>query len=463
MVYKYKKNIKTVLLVFLDVISINFAYFSLLVLMSVLGGGQFIEYFSVLEFQRYQLVTTCLVIVMFNYYGLYAHKRNLFDADEFMDLGRGLSFVLLLLLTTTFIHESGIHHAQYMFVLIFFFSFFYCVLGKIFISTIVRMFRKWGYDKQTMIVLGSEDIALKIYDKISGHKEWGYDLLGIITEEKSDNKKVLGVFKDLDVIFKKCNPSTVFITTRSLENKHLIRLIMTYPKIEFKVVPVMIETLIKAPSYSELKDTPLVVIPPSDLRSYKFLKRMLDVFISSIVIILMSPVLISTYIILYLTVKSPFFLHKRIGRDGKPFNVIKFRSMRLGSEKDKHKFNKLNKEKGIFKIKGDPRITLFGKFIRRTCIDELPQIFNVLKGDMSIVGPRPHTQSEIEKFDEWQLMRLKVKPGMTGLWQVTGRHDLDMNRSMALDIYYIKNMSLVMDVEIILRTIPAIVLNKGIW
>jgi len=112
-------------------------------------------------------------------------------------------------------------------------------------------------------------------------------------------------------------------------------------------------------------------------------------------------------------------------------------------------------------MKDDPRITRLGKFLRRTCIDELPQLINIFKGDMSLVGPRPHLQSELKNFSGWRMARFKVKPGLTGLWQVNGRHELNFDKAVLYDIYYVKRMSLFLDMQIIVKTIPAIVMTSG--
>ena len=135
--------------------------------------------------------------------------------------------------------------------------------------------------------------------------------------------------------------------------------------------------------------------------------------------------------------------------------------MVMGADKMKTKLMRKNEVRGLFKIKDDPRITKFGKFLRRTYLDELPQLINVFKGDMSMVGPRPHLRIELGNFKGWRMARFKVKPGITGLWQISGRHELNFDKAVLYDIYYIKHMSLRQDLSIIFRTIPSILINKG--
>lgn len=155
---------------------------------------------------------------------------------------------------------------------------------------------------------------------------------------------------------------------------------------------------------------------------------------------------------------------ERIGRGEKPFMMFKFRSMVVGAEEQKDAVRHLNEVEGpIFKVRDDPRVTRVGHFIRRLSLDELPQLFNVLIGDMSLVGPRPPLAEEVADYLPWQMKRLSVIGGLTGLWQISGRSDLDFDELCELDIYYIDNWSLAMDVSILLRTIPAALSARGAY
>ncbi|RKZ28995.1 exopolysaccharide biosynthesis polyprenyl glycosylphosphotransferase, partial [bacterium] len=166
-----------------------------------------------------------------------------------------------------------------------------------------------------------------------------------------------------------------------------------------------------------------------------------------------------------LTSKGPvFFLQERIGRNGRKFKMVKFRSMYADAEKRLKEYLDKNEASGpIFKMKHDPRITGVGKFLRRFSLDELPQIFNVLVGQMSLVGPRPPLEREIVKYKNWQLKRIDVTPGMTGLWQVSGRSDLPFDKMAELDIYYIEHWSIWLDIKILFKTIPAVISGRGAY
>ena len=163
--------------------------------------------------------------------------------------------------------------------------------------------------------------------------------------------------------------------------------------------------------------------------------------------------------------KGPvLFAQIRVGKDEQLFSCYKFRSMRMGAEQELDNLLDKNEVDGpIFKIKDDPRVTKVGRFLRRTSLDELPQLFDVLLGHMSLVGPRPAIPSEVQRYQPWHKRRLEVSPGITGLWQVSGRSELTFDEQVLLDIYYIENWSPMLDIQILLRTIPKVLLREGAY
>jgi len=201
-------------------------------------------------------------------------------------------------------------------------------------------------------------------------------------------------------------------------------------------------------------------------------KRLIDMVLALVAILTLSPFLLLIAAAIKLSSPGPvFFKQTRIGLGGAPFDFFKFRSMHISNDESKHKqfvqdFIQKGKQGGdqniqVFKITDDPRIFKFGKFIRKTSLDEFPQLFNVLKGDMSLVGPRPCLPYEWECYDEWHKNRLNILPGCTGLWQALGRSSVTFEEMVILDLYYISNMSLWLDLKIVLQTIPVIFFGKG--
>lgn len=196
---------------------------------------------------------------------------------------------------------------------------------------------------------------------------------------------------------------------------------------------------------------------------YFALKRAIDVIGALFGIISLSPIFLITAIAIRLDSKgTAVFTQERVGLNGKTFKMYKFRSMVINAEDIKERLLEKNEMSGpMFKMKEDPRVTRVGKFIRKTSIDELPQLFNVLKGEMSIVGPRPNLPKEVEKFDEWMLEKFSVKPGLTCYWQVMGRNSIDFEEWMELDVKYIRERNTLVDMKLIFKTVGVLFGDKN--
>ena len=206
------------------------------------------------------------------------------------------------------------------------------------------------------------------------------------------------------------------------------------------------------------------IIVPNENKVYLFLKRLIDIVGSGLGILILIPVFLIIGILIKLEDPkgSVFFTQKRNGLNGKEFNMYKFRSMVHNAEDLLESLMSKNEMDGpVFKIKDDPRITKIGKFIRKTSLDELPQLFNVLKGDMSLVGPRPPIPREVIQYNKYQYQRLLVKPGITCYWQISGRNNIDFDEWVELDLKYIKERNLFKDIYIILMTLPVLLGDKN--
>ncbi len=197
---------------------------------------------------------------------------------------------------------------------------------------------------------------------------------------------------------------------------------------------------------------------------YECVKRILDVFFAFVALIVLSPLFLVTAIAVKTDGGSVFYAQTRQGKNNKPFKMYKFRSMCPGADKIKSELMHLNEMDGpVFKIKDDPRITKVGKFIRKYSIDELPQLINILKGDMSIVGPRPPLPEEVEQYSEYQMQRLLIKPGLTCFWQAYGRSQLSFEDWMDMDMKYIQRRSLRLDAWLIIKTVFAVLFTRGAY
>jgi len=211
---------------------------------------------------------------------------------------------------------------------------------------------------------------------------------------------------------------------------------------------------------------PLISIKQASLNSIQqAITRLVDIIVAALILLVGSPLWL--LIALAIRINSPgavIYKQTRIGRNGRPFKVYKFRSMYKNADQVLAALMAHNEAQGpLFKMKDDPRITAIGKFLRRTSFDEIPQLINVLRGEMSLVGPRPPLPEEVAQYEEWQKGRLAIKPGMTGLWQVRGRSDISFEEGVLMDLYYIEHQSLRLYFQILLRTIPAVLSGRGAY
>lgn len=209
----------------------------------------------------------------------------------------------------------------------------------------------------------------------------------------------------------------------------------------------------------------LAPTPCADSVAYLVAKRLLDIIGALAALAIAAPIMIGTAIAIKLDSPGPvFFTHYRLGRHGRPFRFCKFRSMTASAPDVRDSLNELNEATGpVFKIRRDPRITRVGRIIRRYSIDELPQLFHVLGGTMSLVGPRPPIPAEVERYEPWQTERLAVKPGLTCIWQVSGRSDIGFDDWVRLDIQYVRTRNLWLDIKLLLLTIPAVLTARGAY
>ena len=213
----------------------------------------------------------------------------------------------------------------------------------------------------------------------------------------------------------------------------------------------------------ELEVVNMQLINIANQNRYEKIKRFFDICISFAALVVLSPLLLVIAILIYLEDKGPvIYSQTRIGKDGRAFKLYKFRSMCVDADEKLKDLQKLNERDGpVFKIRDDPRVTKIGKFIRKTCIDELPQLVNIIKGDMSIVGPRPPLPNEVEQYNSYQKQRLLVVPGLTCYWQIQKGEETTFDEWVELDLKYIKERSILLDFRLILLTFKVILSGKG--
>src|SRR5690554_1356591 len=350
-------------------------------------------------------------------------------------------------------------------------------LLKIDIYYVFKKYRRKGKNTVNAILVGDEDFD-GLIQKIEKNTFWGYNIIGVVT----DNQDVIDNYASAYPILPPTLNISEYIEGHTVDevlfsegnfDKNIIRLI--YSCLEIGVVFRMSSQFLNIAqaksSIQYLDEIPFFTFQNTP-NNYIYLsfKVVFDFFFSLIVLLLLSPVFL--IIALLIKIDSPkgsvIFKQTRVGLRGRKFQLYKFRSMIPNAEEvlqteEEQKESIVNEQDGpVFKMKNDPRVTRVGKFLRKTSLDELPQFFNVLKGDMAVVGPRPPIPSEVEKYERWQLRRLSMKPGITCIWQVSGRNNIPFERWMKLDLQYIDTWSLKLDFMIILKTIKTILKRDGL-
>ena len=328
--------------------------------------------------------------------------------------------------------------------------------------------------RQRTLILGSGVVAGQVVKKLQNNDQFGLIPVGIVDDEVHDigtpDLPWLGRFSDLDTIIEAQNIDRVIITFTRASHEELLEAIRACrdASVAVDVVPRLFEFLDGVRALDQIGGLPLLSIGVPVLASTSMAaKRALDVVGSAVLITIFSPVMIATAIAIKVESRGPiFFRQPRAGRGNKSFKLIKFRSMYTDAEERKRELDEMNEaDDGVmFKIKEDPRVTRVGRVIRRFSIDELPQLFNVFRGEMSLVGPRPLIFPETAALEEhWHLRRLELRPGITGPWQVYGRSQSPFQEMVRFDYQYVAGWSLARDIEILLATLPAVMSGRGAY
>ncbi|HXW34616.1 MAG TPA: sugar transferase [Acidimicrobiales bacterium] len=320
--------------------------------------------------------------------------------------------------------------------------------------------------RMRVLIVGSGMMANRIQRSFAQASE--VEVVGLVDDDPVPGTDVAGRVADIPrlcgdlgvdrvlVGFSKTHPSEAVDLLRDLHGK-----------IPISIVPRYFELLSWRSQVDDLCGLPVIdVAPPTLGLQARFMKRSVDVVVSCVCLLVAFPLLVTSAMLIKLTSPGPvFFRQPRSGRDGKAFDVLKLRTMKVDAERERDVLRKSRNDVDgpIFKLRDDPRVFPFGRFLRRTSIDELPQLFNVLKGEMSLVGPRPFPVDESEEIDGWAARRFEVRPGITGLWQVSGRSELSFDELCRLDYLYVASWSLLWDLRILWQTPSAVMNGSGAY
>ncbi|MFQ5588580.1 MAG: sugar transferase [Nitrospiria bacterium] len=349
----------------------------------------------------------------------------------------------------------------------------FLVLERCFLRLWARYVRRKGYNYRNIIIVGTGRRAREMKDLIDRHKEWGLRLAGFVSDQPDIRLRqikdvpVLGAVADLPQMLEQyVIDELIFAVSRKrLEKLEEIFLLCEEQGICTRIAVNFFPHMLAKVHLDEFHGVPLLTFTTTPHNEFLLMtKRLFDLVIGFVLILALLPVSLLVILAVKSTSKGPvFFTQTRVGLNGRHFTLYKFRSMCHDALKRQEEVAHLNEMKGpAFKAANDPRLTPIGCFIRRMSLDEIPQLYNVLIGDMSIVGPRPPLPEEVTQYKRWHRRRLSMKPGLTCLWQIGGRNKIrDFKEWMELDLRYIDNWSLKLDMKIFLKTIVAVLAGRG--
>lgn len=460
----------------IDVLLINLAFFLAWYARYRLELGAEVAVENYVEWTTYstvQLALTAVLLIVFRLQGLYRLRRGAGWVDEMGLVVNGtLVGIAIMIVGVFYLRPFGLSRL----------IFVYAGIAIVLLLGLARMLeraylahrRRRGYGLERIVVVGAGPLGRVIMQNVVAQPELGYQIVGFVDDERTEDIgrfTALGRPEDIPDLVDQLDVDEVIIALPSAEHARTSALLLSCAErqVGFRIVPDFYELSLNQVDIVDVNGIPLIGLRDASMsRGNLLLKRAIDVVLSGVTLLVLTPlVLLPIALLIKLDSPGPVLLRQtRIGRNGRPFLFPKFRSMYQDADERLNQVLHLDEARSagrIFKVKDDPRRTRVGRWIRKFSLDELPQLWTVLRGEMSLVGPRPPFPHEVEKYEEWHRRRLDVLPGITGLWQVSGRSNLTFDEMALLDIWYIENWSIGLDVKIIVRTIPAVALGTGAY
>ncbi len=405
-----------------------------------------------------------LWLLLFKTRDLYGSRRNVYITDEFFAIVRLVSLGMLIVMSAAFFYRA-FSYSRLVFGLIWIISIFSISFGRFLLIELEKFIYRKGKDLREVVIVGATPTANTVYRNVQRHPYFGYHVVGYFSDHPSEagsplaGASHLGRLDDVAAHLERHSIDLALIALTSEEHPRLYEIIRDSEglNVEFMMVPDLLEMMTSRVRLKEIEGIPFLRIKDIPMTAWnRITKRTFDVVVSVLVLVVTSPVILLSGLLIKLTSKGPiFYKQDRVGLDGQTFQVIKLRTMRVDAESETGP---------VWARKKDPRVTGIGRFLRRFSLDELPQLINVLKGEMSIVGPRPERPLFVQQFKDQipkYLDRHRVKTGITGWAQVNGlRGDTPIDERTKYDVYYVENWSLVFDIKIILKTIKEVLLSK---
>jgi len=418
------------------------------------------------------------------YYDLYRLRGEFSYVEDGVRVFKATSISSLLIVALTFLYRGGFQfrafsYARSVFVFDFIFALVSYGLVRILARSAQSFARRRDVNLIPTLVVGRGPEAALCISEMRERPSLGYRVIGVV-ENGPLGRDVPDIFEGVPVVsdlkglpeaILESGANEVIITDPTVSGDALFDVMIRCgrrPGVEFRIAPSLFNCLPRKTEIDQIGALPMIRLFREPLsNAARITKRTFDIAIALFALTVLSPLWMIVALLIKLDSKGPvFYKQERVGMDGRLFLFYKFRTMQTGSDDASHReylkqyiagdesTNLGDEEKPVFKLHGDARVTRLGRILRRLSVDEIPQLFNVLRGDMSIVGPRPPIPYEVEAYELWHRKRLDMKPGLTGLWQVSGRNRLPFEEMVRLDLFYIENWSMLLDLKILLRTLP---------
>ena len=446
------------------------------------------------EYYAPYLSVLCFVpliqVLTFWHRGLYKVRGEFSFSEDFINIFKAVSIGGLLITMLAFFYRGGFAYSAFSYSRLIFILFYFLNL-TVFLGyrtafrSLQTFYRRRHINVIPILIVGANDVAEMCVNEIAHDPKLGRRVVGFVTPNGKPPKShalnqwpTLGRYDEMHRFIRVYGIGEVLITDPGISPQMLFDTMVKCgrgARVTFRVVPNLLNCIPRKTYVEQLGAVPMVRLFEEPLStSARLFKRTVDILVSSLILLVTAPLWIVITLAIKLSSHGPvLYRQERVGMDGQVFLLYKFRSMTNTEEVDEShreymqrvikkegKINLGTEESPSYKFINNSRLTGIGKWLRQTSLDELPQLFNVFKGEMSLVGPRPPIPYEVECYESWHRKRLDVKPGLTGLWQVSGRYRLSFEQMVQLDIYYIENWSLWLDLKIILKTLPALFMRE---
>ena len=421
----------------------------------------------------FALALVVVLPISFRFSGVYPYRRGRSVIEETYAIATAVTVGVVVLIT------AGLVFSPLLYSRLIFLYFAFLVTTLLGLSRLVIQLgrghlRQYGVGVDRFVLVGAGDVGRMVMRTVAARPDFGYQLVGFVDDNPAKGDSDIGPFKglgpvdNLPSVLESHEVDSIIICLPWQSHRVIQRLLRTCEQrgVRAQVVPDLFQLTKNQVYVDDLNGIPLISTRGVSIQGWNLiLKRASDLALGIAAAVISLPLALLIALAIKLDTAGPIlYSQTRIGKNGAPFRCFKFRSMVVGADSMRPEMAEINEATGpLFKVRNDPRRTAVGRWLRRYSLDELPQLINVIRGEMSLVGPRPNLPEEAEQYEEWHKKRLTVSPGITGLWQVSGRSDLTFDEMVLLDIYYVENWNIVMDISILVRSLPAVLRGRGAY